>query len=122
MMKAIIAAAGLALTLSGMPALAVDGRLDTLPRGAYVCERPGDASTQRGFAAPEEDFKVTNGSAYSAGGKRGTYLRVGDSVTMTSGPHKGKRYELKNERFLRHLGSDGAPTGLRCIKLDPGVN
>ena len=114
---------GIALIADGAPALAgVNGRVDTLERGAYACEMPGDAASRRGVPVPEEGFTITNGSAYAADGKNGTYLRVGDIVTMTSGPRKGSRYALKNERHLKKLAQDGNPTGLRCVKLgSPGA-
>ncbi len=110
MLATVLASAG--------PALADDsGRLSTLERGTYACELPGDAATQRGVPVPEEGFVITNGSAYSAEGKAGTYLRVGDRVTMTSGPLKGNRYEVKSGRYLRKLDKNGQPTGLRCIRI-----
>jgi hypothetical protein len=106
----------LALAAGSAPAFgAGEGSIDTLERGKYACEMPGDAATQRGIPAPEENFTITNGSAYDASGKRGAYLRIGNMVTMTSGPKKGDRYTLKSGRFLRKLGRDGKPSGLRCI-------
>ncbi|KPL67773.1 hypothetical protein SZ64_06380 [Erythrobacter sp. SG61-1L] len=107
-----------AVLATASPALADDGgRLSTLERGTYSCELPGDAATQRGVPVAEEAFVITNGSAYSAEGKAGTYLRIGDLVTMTSGPRKGNRYEVKSGRYLRKLDEKGEPTGLRCIRI-----
>ncbi len=114
-----IALAGLAMFAAAGTSARADsgGRLSTLERGIYACEMPGDAATSRGIPVPEEGFIITNGSAYSADGKSGTYLRVGDMVTMTSGPRKGNRYELKGERYLRKLDATGQPTGLRCVRI-----
>ncbi|OJW69934.1 MAG: hypothetical protein BGO57_09970 [Sphingomonadales bacterium 63-6] len=115
----LIGMAAMALGMAAAsPALADDdGRISTLERGTYACELPGDASTSRGKPAPEEGFAITNGSAYFADGKTGTYLRVGDMVSMTSGPRKGNRYEVKGQRYLRKLDDKGEPTGLRCIRI-----
>lgn len=105
---ALAAQASAADTASGGP-------VTTLKRGDYACERPGDAASMRGVPAPEESFTVTNGSSYSADGKTGTYLRIGDMVTMTSGPRKGNRYNIRNDRFLRKLDAAGNPGELRCV-------
>jgi hypothetical protein len=116
-MKPLIGLASLGLLLANVPAFAAEGgRLTTMERGQYGCEMPGDAAGQRGVPVPEQSFKVVNASAYVANGKRGKYLRLGETVTMTSGPLKGNRYVLKSDRFLRQVGKDGAMTGLRCIK------
>lgn len=115
-MKQAIAIIGLALAAqAGAADTASGGPITTLKRGDYACERPGDAASMRGVPAPEESFTVTNGSSYSADGKAGTYLRVGNSVTMTSGPRKGNRYTIRNDRFLRKIEADGTPGELRCI-------
>lgn len=121
-MKQAFGLIGMAAMALGMAAASParaddDGRLTTLERGTYSCELPGDAATSRGAPVPGEGFVITNGSAYSADGKSGTYLRVGDMVSMTSGPRKGNRYEVKGERYLRKLDDKGEPTGLRCIRV-----
>jgi len=116
-MKAAPAFLTLALALAATPALpATRGKADTLPRGMYVCEMPGDAATARGIEVVEQSFVVTNNSGYTSGGVAGIYFRAGDMVTMTTGPLKGNRYTLKSDRFLRRLGSNGEPDGLRCVK------
>ena len=61
-------------------------------------------------------FLVVNASSYEADGKRGTYLLVGESVTMTSGPKRGNRYHRQSSGFLRKLGPDGQPGDLRCLR------
>lgn len=104
--------------LLAVPALAVPGgKLSTLERGTWVCEMPGDAATARGVPVPEAGFEITRSSNYRTPAGRGTYLRTGDQVTLTSGPRKGESYSLENEHFLRKLDADGKETGLRCIKL-----
>ena len=117
-MKCFAIAAGIAVTLAAAPALAVSGgQLDTIERGPWACEMPGDAGTTPGVATPEADFIITNGSTYHVPEGHGTYLRTGDDVRMTSGPRQGDRYTLQSEHFLRKLDSNGKDTGLRCIKL-----
>lgn len=112
-----IALAFAALTAAA-PALATSGgQIDTLQRGNYVCELPGDASTQRGVPVPEAGFEITHSSTYRTADGTGTYLRTGNLVTMTSGPRKGERYRVQSERMLKLLAEDGSEDGLRCIKL-----
>lgn len=98
------------------------GKLSTLEQGAYICEIPGDAAFGRGIVLPDEGFQIENASTYVALDGSGTYLRVGDMVTMTSGPKKGTRFSLKSERFLRKLAQDGSLTEIRCVKLWPAPN
>ncbi|WEK47169.1 MAG: hypothetical protein P0Y56_02480 [Candidatus Andeanibacterium colombiense] len=106
----------LALLAGAAAASAQNSRLDTLERGNYACEMPGDAATQRGVAVPEQSFKVVNASTYVARGERGQYLRLGDTVTITSGPLKGNRYSMKSDHFLRQIDDKGMVTKLRCVK------
>ena len=106
-----------ALAIGGAAMADSGGKIATLERGDYVCEHPGDVTTARGVVAPEEGFTVTNASTYTSPMGGGSYLRTGDTVTMTSGPKKGMRYDMKNERFLRRLGPDGKPDGLRCVRV-----
>jgi hypothetical protein len=105
-----------AITLAAAPALAVPGgEIDTLERGLYVCELPGDALGPRGEHQPAEDFRVVHGSSYRADGERGTYLLTGDRVVMTSGPKKGARYHRLSDGFLRRQNADGSDSELRCV-------
>jgi hypothetical protein len=117
-MTRIAAPLCLACALLATPALAAPGgKLGTLERGTYVCEMPGDATTARGVPVPGAGFEVTNDSTYRTDKGRGTYLRTGDHVRITSGPHKGERYMVENENFLRMVDKDEHETGLRCIRL-----
>src|SRR3569833_2875570 len=118
-MKCFAIAFAIAATLVfGAPALAVSGgQLATIERGPWGCERPGDAGTTPGIAAPEADFTITNGSTYHVAEGHGSYLRTGEDLRMTSGPRQGARYVVQSEHFLRKLDESGKDTGLRCIKL-----
>jgi hypothetical protein len=104
------------LTFAALPALAQEqGRIGTLERGAYVCELPGDAAGQAGVEQEALSFTIASASRYTSQAGGGTYLRRGDTVEMTSGPHVGTRYEIVSERFLRRL-EGGQPGRLRCVK------
>ncbi len=106
----------LALAIVAAPAAAAPGGdIATLPTGGYVCELPGDAAGPAGRHVPDEDFAVVTASSYRALGTLGSYLLTGDSLVMTSGVHKGKRYHRLSSGFLRRIGPDGADSDLRCV-------
>ena len=92
------------------------GPIDYLPLGDYICELPGDATGPAGIRQEQEDFSVHNGSRYSTPAGRGTYLLVGDTVTMTSGPKKGQQFRKLSNNFLRELDSAARETDLRCVR------
>src|SRR5437868_331972 len=103
-----LAAAGVFGLLS--PA-AAQGPIGTVTRGSYVCELPGDASGRAGHPQADAGFVIRSSSRYSAKGGVGTYLRRGDTVIMTSGPHKGESYKVVSTKLLRRI-EKGAPTRL----------
>ena len=92
------------------------GEIDVLQQGRYVCELPGDATGPAGIRQEQEDFSVHNGSRYSTTAGRGTYLLVGDTVTMTSGPKRGQRFHRLSQNFLREMTADGRDGSLRCVR------
>jgi len=94
------------------------GPIDTIDRGAYVCEMPGDANGQAGIPQPARNFTIETASRYSAHQGAGTYLRRGDRVEMTSGPRKGEAYRVIHPGFLRVLQADGSVGRLRCVLQD----
>src|SRR3569623_693938 len=118
-MKCFAIAFAIAATLvCGAPARAGSGgQRATIERGPWGCERPGEAGTTPGIAAPEADFTINNGSTYHVAEGHGSYLRTGEDLRMTSGPRQGDRYTVQSEHFLRKLDESGKDTGLRCIKL-----
>lgn len=117
-MKPFAISLSLTLAVIAVPTAAVSGgRLGTLDRGTWECERPGDAAVAAGVPVPGAGFEITNDSTYRVPEGHGTYLRTGDNVRMTSGPRKGDRYVVRNEHFLRKVDENGNETGLRCIKL-----
>ena len=110
------AGVALALVFATVAFAAPGGRIGTLPIGDYACELPGDATGAAGLRQPAEDFAVVNASSYRAAGAMGSYLLSGDRLTMTSGPHRGKRYRRLSDGFLRLIGGDGEDSVLRCIR------
>lgn len=111
-----ILTAALALPALNCPVLAAPGgELGTMPKGSYACELPGDATGALGVRAPDEDFSIENGSAYTTARGRGVYLLTGDRLVMTSGPFQGAMYRRKSGGFLRRLAADGSESNLRCI-------
>jgi len=103
-----------ALSLSlAAPALA-QGQIGTIERGQYICELPDDSGGQAGIEQPEENFRIASASRYRAPQGRGTYLRRGDVVTMSSGPRNGDQYLVITPSFLRKI-ENGEPGRLRCF-------
>jgi hypothetical protein len=105
-----------AILLAGVavPGLAQAG-IGTVTRGVYVCELPGDASGLAGVEQTERGFTIMSSSRYSSPQGSGSYLRRGDTVTLTSGPRQGESYAVLGARFLR-LIEDGQPGRMRCIR------
>ena len=91
------------------------GQPDTIARGNYVCELPGNAAGSAGIPQPDESFSIKSASRYVSAQGSGTYLRRGDRLTMTSGPRNGDSYAIVSRGFLRKL-VDGVPSRLRCIR------
>ncbi|WP_140420624.1 hypothetical protein [Novosphingobium sp. B 225] len=113
MRNRIIAMAAL---LAG-PALATPGgQIDTLQQGTYVCELPGDAAGPAGVRQPQHDFTIVNSSSYFTDQGRGTYLLTGDTVTFTSGPRRGEKFNRLSGNFLRKAGPNGQDSDLRCVR------
>ena len=97
------------------PLIAVDS-IGTMPLGDYLCELPGDATGPVGRHAPDQDFTITTGSSYQAGGTNGTYLLADDMLVMTSGPKQGQRFHRLSLVFLRLVQADGTDGALRCVR------
>ena len=112
---AIFAVALVGSALAAPATAAPGGELGTMPKGSYACERPGDATGPLGVRAPDEDFTIENGSAYTTVRGRGVYLLTGDRLVMTSGPFQGATYRRKSGGFLRRLAADGSESDLRCV-------
>jgi hypothetical protein len=100
--------------LIAVPALG-QGAIGTVPRGTFACELPGDAAGQAGVAQPARNFTIESASRYSSAQGSGSYLRRGDTLTMTSGPRQGESYAVISEGFLR-LIEGGQPGRLRCVR------
>jgi hypothetical protein len=91
------------------------GPIDTVERGPYVCELPGDAAGQASVAQPERSFTIESSSRYSSPQGSGIYLRQGKRLQMTSGPRKGEAYRVVHPGFVRLLQPDGSAGRLRCV-------
>ncbi|MDF8333977.1 hypothetical protein [Novosphingobium cyanobacteriorum] len=113
----LLASLALAAALPTAPAQAVPGgQLRVLIQGPWRCELPGDA-TAMPVAQPAENFRVAPDSSYVVKGVgAGNYLRLGDRLTMTSGPFEGRRYAVDSEAMLHRLDETGNPTQLRCVR------
>jgi len=106
----------LTMFLASAPALSVPGgQLETLPLGRFVCELPGDVETETGILQPADSFTVINASSYRTPAGEGAYLRLGDVVTMTSGPLRDARYHRISDKFIRKMAAEGTDTKVRCI-------
>jgi len=117
MTRALFLLAGLAACAPAQPIRPVPGgEIGVLQQGQYVCELPGDATGPAGIRQDQQDFSIHNGSRYSTPAGRGTYLLVGDTVTMTSGPKKGQQFRKLSNNFLRELDSAARETDLRCVR------
>ena len=117
MTRTLFLLAGLAACAPAQPIRPVPGgEIGVLQQGQYVCELPGDATGPAGIRQDKQDFSIHNGSRYSNPAGRGTYLLVGDTVTMTSGPKKGQQFRKLSNNFLRELDSAARETDLRCVR------
>ncbi|MBB4613864.1 hypothetical protein [Novosphingobium taihuense] len=118
MKRALILAVGV-LGLGGVAQAVPGGQLMVLPKGGWTCEIPGDAAVTP-VAKPELSFETIADSSYVApDGSRGSYLRLADRLTLTSGVFSGRRFLMDGEEILRELGTDDTPTGLRCVHAGP---
>lgn len=103
--------------LFASPAVAAPGGpIDTIHRGEYYCELPGDATGPAGHPVAEEGFEILSGSSYMTAGGGGAYLLTGDVLVMTSGPKRGQRFNRLSSNFLRKLAPDGTESTLRCVR------
>ncbi len=104
----------LASVAMAAPALA-QSQIGTIERGRYFCELPGDAGGAAGIPQPQENFRIISASRYTTADGRGTYLRRGDRLTMTSGPRNGDSYVIQGTGFLRKI-ENGEASRLRCVR------
>lgn len=104
----------LVMAAVAVPALA-QGPIGTLERGAYVCELPGDAAGRAGLEQADQGFVIESASRYSSVRGSGTYLRRGDTMSLTSGPRQGESFAVVSGGFLRRI-EGGQPGRLRCIR------
>lgn len=101
-----------------MPAFApasAQGAIGTIPRGTFVCELPGDAAGRAGIAQPDRNLTIESASRYSSPQGGGSYLRRGETLTLTSGPRQGESYAIVSDGFLRLIEA-GKAGRLRCVR------
>jgi hypothetical protein len=118
--SALVLTSALWAALSGCAAGAAPppvpgGPIATLPIGTYTCEMPGDAGGAAGKPVADHVFRIVNSSSYKVGAVRGSYLFVGDRVTMTGGTLKGLRLHRISSTFLRQVKDDGSDGEMRCV-------
>lgn len=112
-MKSLVSALVLAAASLAVPASA-QGGIGVVARGTYVCELPGDAAGRAGIEQPDRNFTIQSASRYTSPQGKGTYLRRGDTLTLTSGPRRGESFTVSSSGSLRAI-EDGRPGRLRCI-------
>ncbi|MGV3511946.1 MAG: hypothetical protein ACO1OX_08085 [Novosphingobium sp.] len=118
MKRIVILAVGL-LGFAGSAQAVPGGRLMVLPKGGWTCEIPGDAAVIP-VEKPDLGFETIADSSYVApDGTRGTYLRLADRVTITSGIFAGRRFQMDGEEILRELAPDDSQLNLRCVHAGP---
>ncbi|WP_157093091.1 elongation factor P [Paraurantiacibacter namhicola] len=105
-----------ALACTAAPGSAQD-RIDTVMRGQYACELPGNAAGAVAVPQPDMDFRIKSASRYSGNGGEGIYLFRGGTLQFTTGPRKGERYRQVRDGFMRKLDADGKESRLRCIRM-----
>jgi hypothetical protein len=106
----------LSIALTHPASAAPGGPIDTINRGEYFCELPGDATGPAGHLLPAEGFQILNGSSYTTANGGGAYLLTGNLLVMTSGPKRGQRYNRLSSNFLRKLAADGSESTVRCVR------
>ena len=111
-----IALAIAAIAMLASPALA-QGPIGTVERGSYQCELPGNSAGRASERQEAEDFRIISASRYRSPQGGGTYLRRGDTLTMTSGPRNSTAYRILSDNFVRKLDSEGKVTRLRCLRM-----
>ena len=104
-----------ALMAATASAALAQGPIDTVLRGRYVCEMPGNAAVGASVRLPDRSFTIESSSRYAAPQGGGVYLRRGDRMDMTSGPRRGETYLVIRPGVLRERQADGKPGRLRCV-------
>lgn len=94
----------------------LNGKLDTLPHGRWICEVPGDAAGSAVLPIPDSWFETVNNSSYENPNGHGTYLLTGDQVHFTRGPILGARFERTSANTLSLLNVSGELSSVRCVR------
>ena len=92
------------------------GVLRVLLKGDWICETGGDATTAP-VRQPQDSFRVLADSSYrTTAGDTGTYLLLGNDLTMTGGPFRGRRYVLVGQGILHPVDGSGKRSTSRCVR------
>ena len=89
--------------------------MKNLQDGRKTNVRFRSADGKAGIEQPDRALTIQSASRYSSPQGSGTYLRRGDTLTLTSGPREGERYAVISTGFLRRI-EDGKPGRLRCVR------
>jgi hypothetical protein len=66
---------------------------------------------------PQDSFRVLADSSYrNASGETGTYLLLGNELTMTGGPFRGRRYVLVGQGIVHPVDAAGQRGAGRCVR------
>lgn len=112
----VLAAMLIAAAPAPQGSLALNGKLDTLPHGRWICEVPGDAAGPAVLPIPDGWFETVNNSSYANPNGHGTYLLTGNQVHFTRGPMLGSRFERTSANTLSLLNASGELSSVRCVR------
>jgi hypothetical protein len=105
------------IALCATPAHAAPGGLlRVLLKGYWICETGGDATTAP-VRQMQDSFRILPDSSYRTNdGGGGTYLLLGNDLTMTGGPFLGRRYILVGQGIVHPIDRSGKRTTGRCVR------
>jgi hypothetical protein len=113
---ALIAAAGIVACAPAPAAATPGGLLKVLLKGYWACEAMGDA-TAPPKPQPQDSFDVIADSSYrTVQGATGSYLLLDQTMTMTSGPFRGRSYILVGQGILHPVDATGRRSTNRCVR------
>ena len=92
------------------------GLLRVLLKGYWICESEGDATAPPARQL-QDSFRVVADSSYrTSTGETGTYVLLGNDLTMTGGAFRGRRYVLVGQGILHPVDEAGKREPGRCVR------